>query len=266
MLRRRRQLIELHEQPWMPESLKILFRDNLAWLQKIMGVYKNAAPLVRDWLDRVGAEGYMDLCSGAGGPAFVLSDALAATGRRPKVRFSDLYPCLERYREYVRQDPQHFSFESQPFDAANSTEGQPLRARTVLSAFHHFPPPLAHSILADAVRHADGICIMEPFRRDLWHLINIPLSSDLTLFFPIFSGRRSGLAWLACLMVPIMWPIMWFDAAVSVLRGYNADELLEMAKKPELADFDWKAGYWKHNLFFKGTYLIGVRKKVVDLI
>jgi len=39
------------------------------------------------------------------------------------------------------------------------------RARTIVNAFHHFPPPLAAAILADAVRGSAGIFVSEAFDR-----------------------------------------------------------------------------------------------------
>lgn len=262
---RRLHLIEWHEQPWMPEILKGLFRDLLAWIQHATGVYANAVPVARRWLDSTGAEGYLDLCSGSGGPAVTLAEALAADGRRPKVRFSDLYPQRARYAEHERQWPEHFSHEPEPFDAtASGGVKAVLRARTVLSAFHHFPPDLARAVMADAAANADGLCVMEPFRRDWLHLLMIPQSALLTILFPLLGGSPLKTRLAAVLFLPVLLAIMAFDGAVSVLRCHNPDELLALAADPRCAAFEWEAGHWPHMGILKGTYLIGVRKPIRD--
>ena len=254
---------ESHELGFMPDALKVLFREILSWQQDIGGVYAAAVPVVSDWLQRTGATSILDLCSGAGGPGITLVKALRESGvPSATIKLTDLYPATEVYTQLQAQHAEFVSFEPGSVDATNSRRDETFRVRTLLSAFHHFSPEFAQKILADAAQNSDGICIMDPFHRDLWHLLSVPIGTTLgTQIYPLVRDR-SPFALAMCNLTPVIPAMFFWDSIASVLRGYTEDELLALTRIPECDAFEWRAGTWGYLPVtgLKGVYLTGVRK------
>jgi hypothetical protein len=262
-LPQRMDTFESHEMAWMPDALKVLFREILSWQQEISGVYSAAVPVVREWLAKTGASSILDLCSGAGGPGITLVKALRAGGvPSAKIKLTDLYPATEIYRKLEAANAECVTYEAVSVDATNSRRDDTFRVRTLLSAFHHFSPPAAQKILADAALHSDGICIMDPFHRDLWHLLAVPLGTTLgALFYPLIRDR-SPFAFAMCNLTPVIPAMFFWDSVASVMRGYTEEELLALTRIPECDAFEWRAGTWSYlpGTGLKGVYLTGWRK------
>lgn len=247
---------ESHELEFMPDALKVLFREILSWVQQVGGVYQAAAPIVHDWLGKTGATAMLDLCSGAGGPGLTLVHAMRQAGlTTARIKLTDLYPANEVYAKLAAQNEGLVSFEPESFDATNSRRDSEYRVRTLLSAFHHFSPGFAQKILADAAANSDGICIIDPFSRDLWHLLSVPIGTTFgTQFYPLIRDR-SPFAFAMCNLTPVIPAMFVWDSIASVLRGYTPDELLALTRIPECNAFEWKAGTWE---YLPGTGLRGV--------
>jgi len=73
---RRVQFIELHEQSWLPESVRDEITDVLQFGLNLLGVYSPVAPLLEKALDLSPSRFVIDLCSGGGGPWLSLSRKL----------------------------------------------------------------------------------------------------------------------------------------------------------------------------------------------
>lgn len=254
---------ESHELAWMPDELKVLFREILSWVQATGGVYSSAAPIVRDWLGKTGASAILDLCSGAGGPGVTLVNAMRQEGlSAAKIKLTDLYPATDVYAKLAAENPGVVSYAAQSFDATNSRRDDEYRVRTLLSAFHHFSPEFAQKILADAAQNSDGICIMDPFSRDLWHLLSVPVGATLgTQVYPLLNDR-SPFAVAMCNLTPVIPAMFIWDSIASVLRGYTPDELLALTRIPQCDAFVWQAGTWEYlpGTGLRGVYLTGYRK------
>ncbi|MFZ5629489.1 MAG: hypothetical protein ACOY5B_10205 [Spirochaetota bacterium] len=254
---------ESHELSWMPDELKVLFREILSWHQDLGGVYAAAVPVVSDWLRRTGATSILDLCSGAGGPGVTLVKALREGGvPSAKIKLTDLYPATDVYGRLQAANTGIVTYEEASVDATNSRRDDTFRVRTLLSAFHHFSPQFAQKILADAAQNSDGICIMDPFHRDLWHLLSVPIGTTLgTQLYPLVRDR-SPFAFAMCNLTPVIPAMFFWDSIASVLRGYTEDELLALTRIPECDAFEWRAGTWSYlpGTGLKGVYLLGWRK------
>lgn len=257
---------ESHELDWVPIELKTLFREILSWEQDLIGVYDAAAPIVGDWLATTGAGGILDLCSGAGGPGLTLLNAVNASGsKKIRMKLTDLYPATDVYQRLAAENPGKIVYEADGFDATNSHRDQDFPVRTLLSAFHHFSPQFARKILIDAVKNSNGICIMDPFQRDVRHLLSVPFGAIAgSLVFPILK-KRTALAFAACNFSPLMASMFLWDSFASVLRGYTPDELLLLTQIPECAEFAWESGTWQYPKGIPlggltGVYLIGTRR------
>ncbi len=253
---------ESHELEWVPQPIKVLFREILSWEQDLIGVYRSALPVVRTWLEKTQATAILDLCSGAGGPALTLLKALQGGGLRDvKIKLTDLYPASEVYAKLVSENA-GLSFEAESYNAMQSTKEETFRVRTLLSAFHHFSPEAAQKILIDAAQQSDGILIMDPFSRDLWHLLSIPVGTTLgTRIYPLLKDN-SLFTWAVTYLVPILPAMYVWDSMASVLRGYTPDELIALTQTPECAAFEWYTGTWDYLPLagLKGVYLAGYRK------
>ncbi|GAB4421957.1 MAG: hypothetical protein OHK0011_00160 [Turneriella sp.] len=254
---------ESHELPWMPDELKVLFREILSWQQDLGNVYASAVPVVSAWLKRTGATSILDLCSGAGGPGVTLVKALREGGvPSARIKLTDLYPATDVYGRLRAANKEFVTYEEASVDATNSRRDDEFRVRTLLSAFHHFSPPFAQRILADAAQNSDGICIMDPFHRDLWHLLSVPIGTTLgTQFYPLVRDR-SPFAFAMCNLTPVIPAMFFWDSIASVLRGYSEDELLALTRIPECDAFEWRVGSWSYlpGTGLKGVYLLGWRK------
>lgn len=256
---------ESHELEWVPLEVKTLFREILSWEQEIGGVYHAAAPIVSQWMSETGASGILDLCSGAGGPGVTLLKAMRDSGAgNIRLKLTDLYPANDVYENLAAANT-GVTYEAASFDATNSHVDADFPVRTLLSAFHHFPPDFARRILADAVKNSDGICIMDPFQRDWFHLLAVPFGTTPgTAIYPLLK-KRTPLAFALCNLSPIMAGMFFWDSIASVLRGYTAAELLELTNTPECAAFRWETGTWSYPAGLPvprptGVYLLGKRR------
>ncbi len=141
---RRVHLLEIHDQPWCPRSLRDALTDFLQFTINLGRSYAAVAPLLRDAIARAGATRVVDLCSGAGGPWRTLRHEIPVP-----VVLTDKYPNRAARAGTL-------PFHSEPVDA--TAVPVDLRGfRTLFTSFHHFPPPEARAILADAVHRGQGI-------------------------------------------------------------------------------------------------------------
>src|SRR5260370_37238049 len=91
---RRVQFIELHEQPWIPSSLRDEITDALQFALNLSKAYAPIAPLLQGVLNSGGSCSAVDMCSGGGGPWFVLSRELQSRkllGGEPWLQTSHLW-------------------------------------------------------------------------------------------------------------------------------------------------------------------------------
>ena len=145
------QLVEVHDLPACPRSLRDALTDFLAFTLNLCRAYDPAVPLLRRAIAQTGARRVVDLCSGAGGPWSRLAQQVDVP-----VLLTDLYPH--------RTGPSRLPFHPDPVDARAvppALDG----FRTLFTSFHHFRPEEARAILADAVKRRQGIAVFEVARR-----------------------------------------------------------------------------------------------------
>ena len=238
-------LVELHDLPRCPPSLRDALTDFLAFSLNLSRMYSPAGPLLRRAIARTGARRVIDLCSGAGGPW----EWLAAQVGVPVV-LTDLYPH--------RRSPGSLPIHSEPVDARavpESLDG----FRTLFTSFHHFRPDAARAILEDAVRRRQGIAVFEAARRALREIAVIGFTWLGTLAAVPFirPWRWSRLAWTY--LPPVLPLVGTFDGVVSCLRAYSPAELRGLVAG--LDSYDWDIGEIRGGWSpLRGTYLIGIPK------
>ncbi|HET9385631.1 MAG TPA: hypothetical protein VFO67_10815 [Gemmatimonadales bacterium] len=240
-------LVELHDLPECPRSLRDALTDFLAFSLNVSRAYEPAGPLLRRALGRTRARRIVDLCSGAGGPW----SSLARKVNVP-VLLTDLYP---------HQGPKlsgQLPFHPQPVDAR--AVPQALDGfRTLFTSFHHFRPDEARAILADAVRSGQGIAVFEAARRAPWEILVVALTwLGVVVGEPfIRPWRWSRFFWTY--LPPVLPLVGTFDGIVSCLRAYSPAELRELVRG--LDSYDWEIGDIRGGWSpLRGTYLIGMPK------
>ena len=241
-------LVEIHDLAACPASLRDALTDFLAFSLNLSGAYDPAGPLLRRAIAHSRARRIVDLCSGAGGPWHRLASEVGVP-----VLLTDLYPHLNGTGAL----PLH----PEPVDA-RAVPPDLDGFRTIFTAFHHFPPDQARSILADAVRRGQGIGIFEVARRAPRELAIIAFTWLGTLLAAPFvrPWRWSRLAWTY--LPPALPLVGTFDGVVSCLRTYTKAELAQLVRG--LDTYDWDIGDFRGGWSpLRGTYLIGIPKSRV---
>jgi hypothetical protein len=176
------------------------------------------------------------------------------------VCLTDKYPNLAAFGEASRSF-KAISCHPEPVDAAQVPAGL-TGFRTLFTSFHHFRPPQARAVLADAVKHRQGIGVFEVTDRRLLLLFLVLLSPGLMLCLTPFIRpfRWSRLLWTY--VVPLAPAVLVFDGLVSLLRTYNPQQLRELIQGIKADHYEWQLGRAKHKWIpIPVTYLIGVPTK-----
>lgn len=233
-------LVEIHDYPWCPPSLRDALTDFLQFTLNLGRSYDAVLPMLRDAVARAGATRVVDLCSGAGGPW----RRVAAVFPVPVV-LTDKYP--NRLTHAVAIDATAVPPELKGF-------------RTLFTSFHHFRPGEARAILADAVRQGQGIGVFEISRRAPREIAVIALTwLAVVLFVPFIRPFRwSRLFWTY--LPPVLPLVGLFDGVVSCLRTYSPDELRELLRGFDT--YDWQVGETRSPWSpLAVTYLVGVPRR-----
>jgi hypothetical protein len=254
---RRIQFIELHEQSWLPSSLRDEITDALQFGLSLLKAYAPIAPLLQSVVDSTRSQSIVDMCSGAGGPWSGLSRKLQEDAPTLHVWLTDKYPNLRAFQNVRSAAENHVAYYPDSVDAMK-VPGELQGFRTMFSSFHHFSPEEARAILQNAVDAGQGIGIFE---------ITSRAPSAIALMFPwalmlfVFTPMIRPFRWsrlLCTYVVPIIPLVLLFDGVVSCLRTYRPQELREMVKKLVGIEYQWEIG---ENSKGSGpapvTYLIG---------
>ncbi len=247
-------LLEIHEQPWCPRLIRDGATDCLQVVASVCQQYRHIVPKLHGALQATGSRRIIDLCSGGGGPWLRLLQQLNRLNDRPvEVWLTDLYPNESLHHRCIP----HVHVERQPVDATRvppSLQG----FRTMFTAFHHFEPAVARTILQDAVSQRQGIAIFEQTRRH-------PLALPVLLAIPLIAWLATPLVrpwrWWRCLwtyLIPVIPTVLCFDGLVSCLRTYSIAEMRAMVATLDAPDYVWDIGRVPCPLSPLGiTYLIG---------
>jgi hypothetical protein len=261
---RRAQLIELHEQPWFPLSLRHEITDALQFGLNRLKVYAPIAPLLQSSFDSTQCRSIVDMCSGGGGPWLDLSRRLQPNVQDFHILLTDKYPNIGAFQNVRVISENHIAFCPNPVDAIR-VPGDLEGFRTMFTSFHHFPPEEARAILQNAVDAGQSIGIFEITRR---------AASTIALMFPwallpfAFTPLIRPFRWSRLFytyVIPIIPLVLLFDGVVSCLRTYRPQELREILKKLSGIEYQWEVGeHSKASGQTPITYLIGIPKASVS--
>lgn len=241
------QAFEFNDSAWAPPLLRDSLVESLSRAVRWTGMMDGlVAPLAR-CLDASGASHVLDLCAGAGGPASVLSEAMALRGHDVHFLMSDLYPALAEWKALSAAAPQRLGYIEESVDATARLPAEGAgRVRVIINALHHFPPDMARRVLRNICQDAPGVFIAEGLVRSPWSLAAMAPVGVASMFAtPLFArNRRLGRALLTWLTPIALGAAIW-DGTVSALRMYLPDELHDMVA--ELDGWTWTFGeysYW----------------------
>lgn len=254
---RRLHLLEIEDQPWCPAVLRDAATDFLQFMIVATDTYLPAVPLLQSALDRAGTRQVVDLCSGGGGPWPGLLAHLDTPDAPVDVCLTDRYPNREAFERANERTGGRLAFHPHPVDATALPAGL-TGFRTLFTAFHHFRPDAARTILADAVRAGQGIGIFEATQRTAPSLLATAFSPLIVLAVTPFIRpfRWSRLLWTY--LIPLVPLLVLFDGLVSCLRTYTPRELRTMTDSLDAAGYTWEIGEAKGRGPVPVTYLIGI--------
>jgi hypothetical protein len=260
---RRFQLFEFGDQPWLKGWARECYLDCLNFGLRTAGQFRGILEPLLQWVGPPPHPDILDLGSGGGGPIETLLMEGAKRGVvLPRFILSDLYPSAEHYKSLVaRYGEARLGFLAQPVSADRVPQGSPP-LRIICSAFHHFRPELARTVVEDAVRSSDGLFIVEPLQRDWRHLLMVLLSGPLPYMgAPFVASRKSFMKFLFCLLIPVFPLMVMFDGCVSVLRTYQPDEMLDMIPRDDRKRFTAEWGVSPYFRIFGAPYFFVRRRQ-----
>jgi hypothetical protein len=267
-MRFRLNLPELEDQPWLPAPMRAGMLDVLRWAIEQARVYDYIVPLLADGLRRTGATGLVDLGAGGGGGIRGVQRGLETALRRPvPVVLTDLFPNLPAFELLAAESGGAIGYVAEPVDATAVPATLP-GFRTVFSAFHHFPPPLARQVLRGAVEAGEGIGVFEGAGKHAWELLVVWLAFPLmilliTPFLRPFRWSRLALTYL----LPLIPAGVVWDGTASLLRLYPLDQLSRLAAEADPEGlYEWQAGVLPAGFARSVTYLVGLPRPVTSSV
>lgn len=256
--------VELEDLPWMPAAVRNGGRDALDVMFARGKFYGALVPRLAAWLDATGEKRLVDLCSGSGGGALTMLQALRAAGRADvHLTLTDLYPDADlRTRAAALHDP---ALDALPQSVDALHVAHDVRGlRTMFSALHHFQPAQVQQMLADAVAARAPVAFFDVAAAPAIRKAPIVV---LPLLIPINATVLFLLSWLLMplvrpvrlsrllltYIVPVIPLLFAWDGTVSALRAYTPDELLALARSVPGADgYVWEAGTGGNALYLLG--------------
>ncbi len=258
----RLQLFEFNDSPWAPRLLRETVVEALSRTIRWGGLLDGlVAPLAR-CLEAAGTSKVLDLCAGAGGPASVLSDAMATRGHDVHFLMSDLYPALREWESLRATHPERLGYIAESIDAtaipAALGEG---RVRVIVNALHHFPPPLAREVLRGACRDAPGVFIAEGLvRNPLSFAAMAPIGLAALFATPVLAKDRNLARLVLTWLTPTALAVSAWDGTVSAMRQHLPSELRAMVA--DLEGWTWTSGEYPHSAGLgAGSWFSGSRSK-----
>jgi hypothetical protein len=240
-------LFEFEDYQWFPHVIREGITDYLRFVTEKFGVYKPAAKIIADAVNRTGLNKVYDLCAGGGGGVKTVSrELLSITGKNIEIILTDKYPNLDAFKNITKGEEGKISFLDESIDAANVPD-KLKGIRTMYSSFHHFDSDDAVKILSDAAKNNLPILIFEAGERSLIGILGVIFTTIIicavaTPFMKPFKWSRLFFTYV----LPLVPLVLLWDGIVSMLRIYKPEEMLELSERVEVKNYKWEAGKIKH--------------------
>lgn len=263
---KRRQLFEIHEQPWCPPAI----RDGATAVLRIAATvgrqYHAVLPHLQRALAATGSTRIVDLCSGSGGPWPALVHQLERVEKQPvTVLLTDLYPptTADNRRHVPASITTNSSKQATVAYHPTAVDATAVPAaltgfRTLFTAFHHFPPEIAQALLQDAVDQRQGIAIFEQTRRHPLAMLFMGLLAPVALLALLLNWPWRPAHFFWTYLIPAIPLVLCCDGIVSCWRTYTPEELRAMTARLSGPPYKWEMGRASTALSPLGVlYLIG---------
>ncbi|MCU1263271.1 MAG: hypothetical protein JWO80_6156 [Bryobacterales bacterium] len=232
---RRLHLFEFGDQRWFPQLLRGAETAYLAAAYRLF-------PLPRQWAERIAtvlppgerAE-IIDLCAGSGGAMPLILKELEKCGYEARATLTDLYPnptCTSHQR---------ISWRTEPLDATR-VPPELAGVRTMFSAFHHFRPNAARTILQDAFDHRRPICIFEGGSGTLIGILTMVLVPVNVLALMPFARPFRWAYLIFTYLIPVVPLVVFWDGIVSMFRIYSEEQMRDLTDDMQAPDYAWEIG------------------------
>lgn len=251
-------LFEFEDLTWFPDVIRKGMLDYLSFFLNITNFYKPSIPLIRECLDHSNSKQLLDLCSGGGGPVLEISKHLKkATGKSVPILLSDKFPNIDAFTRLATMNNEDIDYFVEPVDATKvpvDLKG----VRTMFSAFHHFRPEKARSILRDAAEKQAPIAIFDGGDKNILAMLGIIIIHPILFIFctPFFKPFRASRILLTYLIPLIPLCTVW-DGIVSILRLYTPKSIHQLTEDIQVTDYNWQTGTKKNTLGLTMSFLIG---------
>lgn len=250
-------LFEFEDLKWLPNWIRICMTRLIMVMHKKFNTSEDMAKLLAKLIKQTNTTKIIDLCSGSGGPMLDTISQLKNSHKIENIELvlTDLYPNLEDAKR-INKLNNHIHYRTQPLDATNI--GNDIKGiLTMVGSFHHMKPNLAKSILREAQRKEQPICIMEinkKFTVLLWWLL-IPLSAILCLFITPLVKPLTIKQIIFTYLIPIIPICFAWDAVITSGRIYRMNDLDILLKGLGNENYTWEKGIIKGES--EKIYLIG---------
>lgn len=235
-------LFEFHELEGFPQAWRRMLTDILTHFAWHSDPFYPVVPKLGQVLQRLQCREVIDFCSGSSGPILLVRKTLEEEANYPvHVTLTDKYPAPESFARAFVLSGGNISFVTTPVDATD-VPAHLKGFRTFFTAFHHFQPCEAKKILQDAVAKKEGIGLFEYTERSLSWVIPVLLTPlrvwcITPLLRPLTVAR---LLWTY--IMPVVPLVTMWDAMVSNLRTYSAQELQALTEQIPCDDYSWEIG------------------------
>ena len=235
------QFFEFNERNECPEFIRDgiveLLGKGIRWGK----YFDNSIQTFIQFANKVDTTIFLDLCSGSGEPAEIFIDGLIRHGvNQFKFVLSDLFPKIHAMEEAAKRYPEHIDIITQSIDATDVNSDFDQAARTIINAFHHFPPNLAKNIIRDCVIKKRGLFIIESFPRSVLRFLSIlPYLAVSYIANPFITKKDRFLKLFFSFIIPVIPVLGTFDGFISALRIHSKDDLFSMVDE------------WKHEYDFE---------------
>jgi hypothetical protein len=259
-LKDRLNLFEFGDQPWLCGDLREAYVNCLNFLFRVGGHYHRMHQPFLKWVHACRCNTVLDLASGGAGPIQILLKSIQKIGEKsPQIILSDLYPNLKTYEALKKEfGSTVVDYVSDPVSVDN-IRGD-FKCRTICSSLHHFSNEYVRSMIEDVLTHGSGIFILEPFQRNLKHLLMAVFTGPfLAMLTPFFRRKFSFKEFLVCTVFPIAPVMVWFDGIMSVLRSYTSEEIKNLLPATGSKDYKIEFGTKRYLVFFDSMYFSVVR-------
>lgn len=152
------------------------------------------------------------------------------------VTLSDLYPPAN--------DPDIIDgirYHSESVDATKPPHEIPGIV-TVFTAFHHFDPIRASTLLRNVSAQGRSVAIFEATERSILALAQVVIAALLVFLVTPFIRPFSFTRLLFTYVIPLVPFLILFDGVASVFRSYSEKDLEALAAYAQTPHYTWRAG------------------------